>query len=375
MIGYTDADLAFFQEKGGRVQHGGYNAVKGAREVVINFGLMAKEEAGEYGTLAKPPGYGTYSVPKYKIPTRGTAGEKWCAWWPVLRLPGDAKLPSGHFLTFDQKQGSCVGNGGGQAGRYRNAFEVYAGDMDKLIVPFWLLAYGKSREFGGLNNRGDGSFGSTMARAMREIGMPDAGLSTFPRWDDQGGRGLTWGARAELDYSVGRNLAADELALAKNHLVLEVEQVTSLDALEAAILIDGKTATCASNWGGSMQCPVKGGDHPVLLNARRGTWMHQMCILACWHHPTLSRIWYILNSWSISAHGTPPDDSPPGGFWVQDRDMGDIVGQDEVFVLGGYQGVKVDDLTPIEVANLRSDSEARVSRVTRRARRKVQYAT
>lgn len=241
----------------------------------------------------------------------------------------------GHFLVFRQETGSCVGNGGGQAVWYLSAAQAVR-DRQRVLpeLPFYLLPYGRSRYYAGMLGEGEGSFGSAMAKALKEDGIVSAKESDLPRWDESDG--ITWGQRTEMKWSAGEKIPRQWLDRSQQHLVKTASPVTSADQAIAA-LQNYYPLTCASDWGGRMQCSVAG-NPPVLLNEHVDQWMHQMCCIGYWRHPELGDLFYILNSWGPNAHGRPPDDAPPGGFWIRRKDMEYIIGRGEVFALSQFVG-------------------------------------
>jgi len=241
-------------------------------------------------------------------------------------------FPQG-YPGIRQVTGSCVGAGGGNALFTLACCDiVLRNDPEQAHVPNWLLPYGKSREFAGLRGRGEGSWGTTFARAIREIGHTPATLEGLPPFSNN--NGLVWGREAELTWSDGARISQTWLEKAKPHLVKTTARCNSTDDVREAIR-NGYPLTCASNWGGLMQCPVR---HDRLVNTRRGTWMHQMSIHGWEDHPQLGEIFYILNQWGLNAHGTCPSGAPKGGFWITKKDMADIVSQREVFALSQFDG-------------------------------------
>jgi hypothetical protein len=238
-----------------------------------------------------------------------------------------------HYTGIRQITGSCVGAGGGNAlFSLACADVVKRRDPEKVHIPFWLLPYGISRMLAGMNDRGDGSLGSTFAKAIREYGHVPATEPGLPEFRDSDG--LVWGEKAEYDWSQGRKAPADLLAKAKPYLVRSTAVCRSTDDVRES-LRNYYAVVHASNWGGSMQCPVTDG---VLLNARRGTWMHQMSCHGWMDHPRLGELFYVLNQWGLNAHGTCPTGAPKGGFWVRKNDMADIVSQGETFALSQFDG-------------------------------------
>jgi hypothetical protein len=235
---------------------------------------------------------------------------------------------------------NCVGNGLGQAVWYLSAWEVARlNDPEQVSLPFWLLAYGKSRQYAGMRGRGEGSWGTTAARAAREDGFVGAAESGLPQPSDEGG--LTWGRDAELTWSDGAAVPAAWLEKSRKHLIKTTAQCKSAEDVAAAVQ-NGYPCTIASNWGGAMRPSVVDG---VLLNMRKTTWNHQMMVPGWWDHPTLGEIFYILNSWGVDTHGTCPSGAPPGGFWIRKADMEAIVRQEETFALSQFDGFPSQDFS------------------------------
>lgn len=244
-----------------------------------------------------------------------------------------------HFVTFWQKTGSCVGNGGGQVVRALSAFEAYElGEPEKVILPFYLYTYGLSRQHGGLHGQGDGSFGSSFAAVAQTEGFLDADTPGLPR-PEITPDGITWGSRTELLWSDGARIDQKWKGVGRQHVVGSAAKIRNTDELWEAVA-NGHYATCASDWGGMMQPPVKDG---VLLNRRTTSWMHQMGIHGVYDHPQLGRLFFILNSWGVDVHGVCPTGAQPGGFWVAERDMQSIVSQGETFAFSRFQGFPVTE--------------------------------
>ena len=255
--------------------------------------------------------------------------EKVFIWEAALAVNGGK-----HFRTFWQRTGSCVGNGGGQATRYLQAVEIYRdGEAEEYRLPFWLLPYGKSRQYAGMRGRGEGSFGSAFAKAAMDDGFLDAKQAGLPQPEvDNDEEGLSWGANAEYAWSDGA--AIDTRYLTRQHLIKSAAPINNGDQAWEAIS-NWYPMTIASDWGGQMRPEVVDG---VLLNRRVTRWMHQMSVIGRWRHPTLGKLFYILNSWGTRTHGICPSGAPPGGFWVKFADIDAITRQKDSFAFSGYQG-------------------------------------
>lgn len=243
-----------------------------------------------------------------------------------------------HFTVFHQQTGSCVGNGLGQALWYLSAVEVYRlKDPEQVILPFWLLPYGRSRLYADMDDHGEGSFGSAAAKAIKEDGVIPFNLDGLPQPVDKDG--LTWGKEQELKWSRGSIIEKKWLDLSRKHLVKTTARIRSADEAKAA-LRNYYPLTCASMFGFSPMVPEISGTPPVrVVQKRNDSWGHQMCCIGWLDHPEHGDLFYILNSWGKETHGKPAGyyNEPEGGFWIKKREM-EFICRDEVFALSQFQG-------------------------------------
>jgi len=248
-----------------------------------------------------------------------------------------------HFLAFWQQTGSCVGNGGGQLVWYLSAVECFRlNDPGKVVIPFYLLPYGRSRLYAGFPGRGEGSTGAGFAKAIHIDGILPYDHPNLPQ-PSINNSGITWGKQVELQWSDGRAIDSQYLEASKLHLVQSVAKIKSLDQARDS-LQNYYGFTIASDWGGLDQCEVKGSP-PVLLSRHVQTWRHQMCVIGWWDHPTLKSIWYVLNSWGPKYHGIDPSGGPPGGFWIQDKNMQYILNNGEAYAFSQFDDFYAQDLS------------------------------
>lgn len=249
--------------------------------------------------------------------------------WPIA-------YPKG-WKGIRQISGSCVGAGGGNAlFSLACADIVRRRDPERAVVPFWLLPYGVSRMLAGLNDRGDGSLGSTFARAVREYGHVPADAEGLPPFAENDG--LVWGEKTELDWSQGKKISEAYLTQAKPYLVKSTAACKSPDDVREAIR-NYYSVTCASSWGGLMRPTVQGsGDNARLINQRATTWNHQMSVHGFEDNPVHGELFYIRNQWGTEVHGRCPSGAPGGGFWIKRKDMAEIVSYGETFVFSQFAG-------------------------------------
>lgn len=248
------------------------------------------------------------------------------------------------FPGIKQFTGSCVGAGGGNA-----LFTLIAADClvrndpEEICVPFWLLPYGRSRFYMGDRSPGEGSQGSTFAKAVREDGTLPANRDGLPSFQVGNSGALEWGGSVEYSWSDGDAPQTMELLPeSRKHLVRTTSQCRNADCVRDAI-VNGYPVTIASNWGGQMQCSTQG-EPPVLLNRRTGSWAHQMSVHNWWDHPTLGEIFYVMNQWGHRAHGTCPTGVTPGGFWVKKEEIEWICRNGEVYAFSQFDGFPAQDV-------------------------------
>ena len=233
-----------------------------------------------------------------------------------------------------QVTGSCVGVSYGNIVMTLACVEaITLGEPEVALIPFWLLSYGRGRYYGGSRSPGEGSQGSTQAKAAREDGDVPAKTAGLPTWttDDM----LCWGKSAELSWSDGD--AQQTMALlpqSRRHLVKTTAQCADHNDVREA-LVNGYPCTAASMYahnGGRVQ-----GNPPVLLAKRGGSWSHQMGVIAWMEHPQFGELFYLMNQWGKGAHGQDPFGAPLGGVWITSSDM-DYICRDEVFAYSQRQG-------------------------------------
>lgn len=269
------------------------------------------------------------SAPVLSLGSRSGADTKAFLWECTKKVNGGQ-----HFINQRQESGSCVGINGGQVASYTAACDVaIRGDQENALdLPFWLLAYGVSRQIMGARSKGEGSLGGAMAQAVREAGFPPFSLDGLPKPSTSDG--ISFGSRTEVDWSYAPQQPKGKWQeIGKQHPMQTTAKCRSADDIREA-LRNGYACTQASMWGGMMKPPVVEG---VLLNRRADRWSHQMSIVGWWDHPVLGEIFYILNSWGPRTHGEDPAGGPPGGFWVKKEEV-EFMCADEVYAYSGWQG-------------------------------------
>lgn len=240
------------------------------------------------------------------------------------------------FTGTHQLTGSCVGAGGGNMWTTLAFVDALVrGEAEIPKVVFWLLPYGRSRYYLGDRSPGEGSTGSTFAKAAVEDGTLEYDRQGLPQptKDD----GWVWGRAAEMKFSDGDN--PDTMALLPTSKAFTIKTAAPCkdhgDVREA--IVNGYSVTVASMYahdGGKVQ---GSGKDACLLARRTGSWSHQMSILAWWKHPQFGELFWLMNQWGLNAHGTCPSGMPRGGVWITAADV-DWICRDEAFAFSGNNG-------------------------------------
>ena len=302
---------------------------------IVQFGWVPPEHRTEEQTRAADAAIA--SMPKFAIKGRQSFGDKVCLFDWSKEANGGTHLP-----CFKQIKGSCVGNGLGMTlWQLAGVQRVKLGELISMLMPFWLIPYGKSRELANYRSKGDGSSGATAAAAARDFGTPPCGMEGMPVPTMIDG-GLSFGGAAEIKYSTWAGIDKRFIEAAKPHLCRTVAPVANADDVRDAIC-NGHGVTIASSWGGAMKAAVVEG---VLLMKHTTRWQHQMCVTGWWNHPKLGEIFFVQNSWGTVSQlaGVCPSGAPLGGWWVTRADMNLITRDRDSFAFSSFVGFPAQDM-------------------------------
>lgn len=81
-------------------------------------------------------------------------------------------------------------------------------------------------------------------------------------------------------------------------------------------------------------------------------WPHAQCIDG-YDGSGSEPLWHVQNSWPLSSHPAPTDDSPPGGYWIRRRDLEAILSDRDIIALSmvkGFPQQALPDLKFFDVA-------------------------
>lgn len=276
-------------------------------------------------------------MPAYAAPRKSKGKGRYAVWSFAKKLLGET-LP-----LINQTTGSCVGAGGMNMLLMLICCEIVNGDLERYTPVWWPFTYGQSRRRGGMNGQGEGSFGSAWAEAIEKDGIfareQADGLPEFEVRD--GWLKLT--RQTEMKWSDGRATIDKYGELGRKHPVKTVTPVKSTD--EGRLLLEGGYPwTIASNFGTNDVRPR--GNPAVNIGTWSANWPHQMSVSEVWDHPSEGTLFYIQNNWGSDAHPRPTQGEPPGGFYVTESTMSQIIRSrgSEVYAFSNFQGFPSRDL-------------------------------
>lgn len=237
-----------------------------------------------------------------------------------------------HLPTFRQEIGDCVQAGAMQAMHRLMTSQIVLGGSGEEFKPIfgpYHYACGRNAPECGNGRMGrdpSGSTGAWQAVALKLYGV----LAQAPDLPEYSARVVTeWATKMPARQYIERG---------QSHKVGSIALMRSADDVRDANC-NGYPVTIASDAGFQMKPSVKDGR---LVNRRVTRWNHQMCIIA-YDGSGATEYYYVLNSWGPDAHGVPPDDAPPGGFWITREDVEYIVRQGDSYALSQFDGFPAQD--------------------------------
>lgn len=248
------------------------------------------------------------------------------------------------FPRIHQLTGSCVGAGGGNAAFTLISIEVARlGDPETIIIPFWLYPYGKSRQMAGMRGRGEGSMGSTFAKAVVQYGMPSATLPGMPSFKNSDG--LTWSEDVEYQWSDGAAAPASVAEEGRKHLIKSASELRSVDDIVSAIRNGYPVTWACSRYIGRPR--VSGRTNPTLVGTLDTSGGHQTSLQGVWEHPEHGLLIKNQNNWPAQAYPQDPDESATDcSCWQPADDLAKYLrsGDAECYALSQYDGYPAQKL-------------------------------
>jgi hypothetical protein len=163
---------------------------------------------------------------------------------------------------------NCVGAGGGNCTQTLSLVDaLIRNEPEEILFVYWLLSYGRSRFYMGDKNPGEGSLGSTFAKAAKEDGFLDARLAGLPEF--RNGSGLEYGAPIEIAWSDGdAQQTLDLLPESRKYPVGTTAEMHSADDVRDALVNGGpsnawgnllgtKSMGLRSSWHLPQRCPAR----------------------------------------------------------------------------------------------------------------------
>ena len=246
------------------------------------------------------------------------------------------------FLAGDLTVHNCVGVGGGNMLFTLNATDVLLrGNVEGIVVPFWPLPYGRSRYYCGDRGQGEGSLGSTFAKAVMTDGTLDATESTLPPFTTTDM--YFWGEATEMKWSDGSAVPSNLLTESRTHIVKTATPLHSAQEVWDAIANGYPVTRAFEYFCNPNSDSIQGtGDNAVCMGKYDGQGGHQETWLGIYNHPTLGKLIWEQNTWGSTdqIYKADPAGGARGGVW-QTFDNVDKMCQlsdSEVFAFSGFEG-------------------------------------
>lgn len=244
------------------------------------------------------------------------------------------------FPGWYQFSGSCVCVGGTTAAQTLNFWEpIFKNDPDKIVVLWGWYNYGRSRLAAGMRGRGEGSFGSTFAKSLKDDGIVDARLDELKSEVAniiQASGMIAISKSDEMKWSDGTTASEKLRELAKPHPVFSAP-ASSGAAVRDGILSGYPFTRAGMKFVNPGTARVVSGALVGRYNGRGG---HQQSWLGYWNHPELGELIWEQNQWGANAYGSDPGGGPAGGCWVRLSDVDQFCRDQyaEVYCLSQYEG-------------------------------------
>lgn len=224
-----------------------------------------------------------------------------------------------HLPAHKQSIGCCTSEGSSSAVDYLQCVLIALQKRDLEFKPVsHAVMYGLGRAAANMLGGGDGCYGGAMAQAMHESGTVSNEDAKDSGTDDTLAR--QYGSR-------GVPAALKELA--KKHIVQTVSQVKTADAMRAA-LQNGYPGFVCSGQGFTMKRDATGKCQPS------GSWAHCMGVIG---YRAADKCFCILQSWGQETPSGPVANGQPDcSFWIDSSVMDKMLGQNDSFVVSGYDG-------------------------------------
>jgi hypothetical protein len=282
------------------------------------------------------------SMPDFRlIGSRPAMSDKKVVLTDVWKHPAVVEAIGYPFPRIHQLTGSCVGAGGGNGLFTLSAIEVVRlGDREQIVVPGWLFTYGKSRQRGGLRGRGEGSFGSAWAEAIKLDGIVPANYPGMPGFRNEDG--LVWSSNDEYKWSDGAAIPDDFAREARKYLVKTVSPLRDADDVRESI-VNGYpcTAACGGFVGKGY---VRGsGSDAVLIGSIDSRGGHQTSIQGWMEHPQFGELFLYVNQWPEQVYPKDPAGGPPCSVWINKQTMNQIC-REEVYGLSQFDGFPAQEI-------------------------------
>lgn len=257
--------------------------------------------------------------------------------WKDPKVITDVGFPLARSHQFT---GSCVNSGGWNAlVSTICAQRVSSVSPRKAFVPFTYHNYAHSRHLNGDDDPGEGSFGSTFAASLEQIGVRDwnGGQEGMPPYQHDEDDGFRTDAATETAWSSWRDPDIQKvLPVASRHRLGKAARCKTVEDIQRMLLNGYGVAIACDRYINS--AAVEGpGNEACVIGYWDGDGGHQQSIHGIWAHPTFGPLYAVGNSWDKNTYPQDPAGLPWCFCWVREAKVEEALKLDaEVY---GYSDV------------------------------------
>ncbi len=229
------------------------------------------------------------------------------------------------FTGFFQYTGSCVGVSRGNADfTVQSVQRTLNPTPNRVFVPFWPFAYGRTRYLEGDRGQGEGAVDSVCGQQLKKEGDLPSTLPGLPQFIH--GDGLRLSSSIELQWSDGGSRTVTQwLGATQNYTGTLVPTNNPQD--EYLAIVNGYPILSGCDYyvsGGSIHGT---GDTAYVRGRFDGRGGHSTCRIAVWDHPNDGRLFGYSNQWPGSTYPTDPAGLPRCCCWVPESEVQKVYSQ------------------------------------------------
>ena len=277
---------------------------------------------GWHPTAAKAASPTAAAMPQFKIDQTADHTKSNVRLYKYLQTANGGVYPT----NIPQQTGDCPSWGTKHAVETLEGVQIASGNSQEVHLVFAPHIYGGARVTiaRGILGHSQGACVEWTTAWIQQDGVLKTDLPGVPAYSGQ--LADQWG------YS---GVPANWVQAGKAYPVKTRALVRTATEVRDAICNGYPVITGSDAFGSTSMGPQDG----RIVAVNNTSWPHAMHVDAYdGSAASGKKYFHIYNSWGPDAHPKPIDDSPPGGFWIQDTDMDKMAQQEDTWAISGFTG-------------------------------------